>query len=82
MDALALEYQRDYGSARRQLDLSDFVNDALPGGPLGIFGLGFEKQRREYRAVNATDAQTAANELANGFTPPTSSRLTSVDDAK
>ena len=38
--------------------------------------------RREYRPVNADNPQAAAEELANGFTLPTESRLSPVDDGK
>jgi hypothetical protein len=47
LDALALEYQREYGSAWRNLDMSDFVNKAPPNSPVGIFSLRFEEQGRD-----------------------------------
>ena len=38
-DALTLEYKRNYGTARRELKFSDFMDDSLLQSPIGIFGL-------------------------------------------
>jgi len=43
-DALSLEYKRDYGYARRDLSLADFVNDPFVQGECRVFGLGFEEE--------------------------------------
>ncbi len=42
--ALALEYQRDYGNARRNLNFSDLVNETASDCPVRIFGLGFQEE--------------------------------------
>ena len=43
-NGLALEYQRDYGSARGNLDVFDLVNNPAANGVCSVFGLGFEEQ--------------------------------------
>ena len=43
-DALALEYQRDYGTARGDLDISDIVNNPFVNCVYGIFRLGFTEK--------------------------------------
>ena len=43
-DALALEYKRDYGTARGDLDIADFVNDPTANGECRVLGLGFQEQ--------------------------------------
>ena len=43
-DALSLEYQRDYGSAFRDYEISDLVNDPRASGVCSVFGLGFEEE--------------------------------------
>jgi hypothetical protein len=44
LDALALEYKRDYGSAGRNLDISDFVNNPNRQGIICVFGPGFSEK--------------------------------------
>ena len=39
LDALSLEYQRDYGTARGNLEVSNLVNNPFVNSPSGIFGL-------------------------------------------
>jgi hypothetical protein len=41
---LALEYQRDYGMARRHLNIADLVHDPSGQSPIRIFGLSFQEQ--------------------------------------
>ena len=43
-NALALEYQRDYGTAWRDLNLADLVNNPAANGVCRVFGVGFEKE--------------------------------------
>jgi hypothetical protein len=43
-NALSLEYQREYGCARRDLDVSDLVNNAVANGKCSVLGLGFPEQ--------------------------------------
>jgi hypothetical protein len=43
-DALALEYKRDYGTARRNLNVADIVNDPTANGECSVFGLSLPKQ--------------------------------------
>lgn len=38
-NALALEYQRDYGSARGNLDILNLVNNPCANGVCSVFGL-------------------------------------------
>jgi hypothetical protein len=44
-NALALEYQRDYGTAHRDLNVSDLVNNPHANGVCRVFGLCFQEQR-------------------------------------
>ena len=44
-NALALEYQADYGTARRDLDVADLVNNPLANGVCRVSGLSFEEKR-------------------------------------
>jgi hypothetical protein len=41
LSALALEYQRDYGNALRDLNVLDLVNNPAASGKCCIFGLSF-----------------------------------------
>lgn len=55
-DALSLEYKLNEGRARRQVDVADFVNDALRQRETSVLGLGLEEElldlgRRQLRAV-------------------------------
>ena len=43
-DALSLEYKRDYGTACRQLEISDFVNNPFINSPSYILGLLLPEQ--------------------------------------
>lgn len=43
-NALALEYQRIYGTAGGDLDLTDFVNNPAANGVCSILGLGFSEE--------------------------------------
>jgi hypothetical protein len=44
LDALALEYKRDYGIASRDLNVADLVNDPTANGVCDVFGLSLPKQ--------------------------------------
>ena len=44
MNALALEYQRDYVAARRNLIVFDLVNNPCASGKCRVFGLSFGEQ--------------------------------------
>ncbi len=43
-DALALEYQGEYGSAFRDLSIADIVNNPNASGVVRVFGPGFFEQ--------------------------------------
>jgi hypothetical protein len=43
-DALALEYKRDYGTARGDLDITDLVNNPTANCECRVLGLGFQEQ--------------------------------------
>jgi len=43
-DALALEYQGEYGTARRDLDIADLVNNPAANGVCRVFGLGLKEE--------------------------------------
>lgn len=43
-DALALEYKRDYGTARGNLNIADLVNDPTANGECRVLGLSLPKQ--------------------------------------
>ena len=44
LNGLALEYQGNYGSARGNLDIADFVNNPVAGGVCNVFGLGLPEK--------------------------------------
>lgn len=44
LDALALEYQRDYGNAGSYFDTFDFVNQAFFDGKGSVFSVGFSEK--------------------------------------
>ena len=44
MDALSLEYKRDYGTARRNLNISDIMNNPNAFGIIRVFGPGFSEE--------------------------------------
>ena len=48
LDALAFEYQGDYGTASGNLDISDFVNNPLVNCELSIFSLGLTKKFSDF----------------------------------
>ena len=43
-NALALEYQAVYGSASRNINVFDFVNNPTASGKCRVFGLGFSEK--------------------------------------
>lgn len=43
-DALALEYKRDYGTARGDLNVADLMNNPAANGECRVLGLGFQEQ--------------------------------------
>ena len=43
-DALALEYQRDYGTAHGDLNIADLMNNPTANGECRVLGLGFQEQ--------------------------------------
>ena len=44
LDALALEYQGDYGTAFRNVDISYLMNNPSANGVCRVFGLGLKEQ--------------------------------------
>ena len=44
LDALALEYQRDYGTATGYLDITYLVNNPFVNSPLSIHGLSLQEK--------------------------------------
>lgn len=44
LDALAFEYQRDYGAARIDLDVLDFLDDSFLKSENGVLSLSFPEQ--------------------------------------
>lgn len=44
LNGLALEYQRDYGTAFRDLDISDIVNNPAASGKCSVLSLSFEEK--------------------------------------
>ena len=43
-DALSLEYQINYGLARRDLDITDLINNPTANGKCSVLGFGLQKQ--------------------------------------
>jgi hypothetical protein len=43
-DALALEYKRQYGSARRNIDITNVTDHPLLKGECRVFGPGFSEK--------------------------------------
>ena len=41
---LALEYQRDYGTARRNIDVADLVNNPAANSKCSVLSLGLPEQ--------------------------------------
>jgi len=48
LNALALEYQRDYGTASRELDISDFVNNPFINCETSILTFTFPKELSDF----------------------------------
>ena len=46
-DALALEYQTDYGSARGHANVSDVINNPNASGVCRVFGPGFFEKKSD-----------------------------------
>ncbi|HME36712.1 MAG TPA: hypothetical protein VKF84_15870 [Candidatus Sulfotelmatobacter sp.] len=44
LNGLALEYKRDYGTARGHLDVFNLVNNPAANGICSVLGLSFEEQ--------------------------------------
>lgn len=44
LNALALEYERDYGTAHGDLDVTSLVNNPVASGKCRVFGLGFQEE--------------------------------------
>ena len=44
MDALSLEYKRDYGTARRDLNITNLMNNPNAEGVVCVFGPGFSEE--------------------------------------
>jgi hypothetical protein len=50
---LALEYQGNYGSAHRNLNFADLVDDAATQSKIRIFGLSFKEETFNSRFVDS-----------------------------
>lgn len=44
LDALSLEYKRDYGIARRNLNIADIMNNPNTEGVVCVLGPGFSEE--------------------------------------
>ena len=44
LDALSLEYKRNYGTARRDLNVTDLMNNPNGEGVICVFGPGFSEE--------------------------------------
>jgi hypothetical protein len=44
LTALSLEYVSQYGTAGRDLNVLDFINDPTANGECSVFGLSFEEE--------------------------------------
>ena len=71
MNALALEYQRDYTAARRDLNVFDLVNNPSASGKCRVFGLSFGEKSLddflvELRSLgdNGADSFVIAKDIA------------------
>ena len=51
-NGLALEYKRDYGTASRNIKVSDLVNNPMANSECRVLGLGFAEQFWNNRLVN------------------------------
>jgi hypothetical protein len=64
LDALALEYEGDYGTAHGNLEVADLMNDPTANGVCRVFGLRFEKQDF---SLLGSDLGTFLEDLSNTF---------------
>ena len=64
LDALAFEYQRDYGTASKDLDISDFVNNPFVNCELRIFSLPLSKKFSDF---SLGDLCVLGNDTPNPF---------------
>ncbi len=48
-NGLALEYKRDYGTARRDLNVADLVNNPAASGKCSILGLSLQEELVDIR---------------------------------
>src|SRR5258707_15461474 len=74
LNALPLEYELLYGSARRNLDLADVVNNTLRFGVVGVLGLRFQEQRLDLGRIGESspglnDRGDARVVMLNGVQP-------------
>ena len=53
-DALSLEYKRDYGIARRNVNIADIVNNPNASGVVRVFGPGFSEKITDLRLVEVS----------------------------
>jgi hypothetical protein len=63
-DALALEYQRDYGSARWNCNVAYLMNNSIPESVCRVFGPGFSEEFLDFRF---RDARPLLNNTADPF---------------
>ncbi len=49
LNALALEYQGDYGTAWRNLNIANLVNNPAASGKCSVFGLSFAEEPFDVR---------------------------------
>ena len=70
-NALACEYQRDYGSARGDLDVSDLINNPEAGGKCRVFGLGLGEESLDFGSDGSAGFQNPPEllEPVPGFPP-------------
>jgi hypothetical protein len=66
--ALALEYQGYYGTARRNLNIADLMDNSAANSPIRIFGLGFQEESSNSLFVKTcTLFQNGTNTLLVGL---------------
>lgn len=56
-NALSLEYERDYGTAGGNLDVSNLINNPAANGVCRVFGLSFQKEITDLCFLNACSLQ-------------------------
>ena len=44
LNALPLEYERDYGTAKRDMNVADLINNPAASGKCSVFGLRLEEE--------------------------------------